>query len=121
MYTNKSFENKARHHRMTYAPFFHIFLNLNAKCDGISDGRTDGKCDHYMPTFGGIKPIYSTQFIRHRTNSGKEQLLTDRQTNRQSDSNKLSLCSGIINDYLTGKKYATTTLFCYNFFNVANI
>ncbi|KAH3830265.1 hypothetical protein DPMN_103506 [Dreissena polymorpha] len=36
-----------------------IFRNLNAKCDGQTkrrtDGRTDGPCDHYMPSFVGIK------------------------------------------------------------------
>ncbi|KAH3720206.1 hypothetical protein DPMN_063101 [Dreissena polymorpha] len=33
-----------------------IFRNLNTKSDRLSDRQTDGRnCDHYMPTFGGIK------------------------------------------------------------------
>ena len=50
-------ENKSCHHRTIYAPFFRIFVNLNAVffhifgnlnatlCDGILDGRADRQTD----------------------------------------------------------------------------
>ncbi|KAH3819676.1 hypothetical protein DPMN_121418 [Dreissena polymorpha] len=46
--------NDAASAGMEIVPHF-IHLHTPTHCDGQTDRQTDGRCNHYMPSFGGIK------------------------------------------------------------------